>query len=220
MRILVLGYMVRSGMGRIAWHYLHYIVGLERLGHDVYFLEDSGDSDWCCHHPSTGALDTDPGDGLAFTDDVFDRLGLNDRWAYHDAHTARWLGPAAGRVPEIVRTADAFINVSGSNAVRSWWDGVPVRIMVDTDPALHQVRNLQDEERRSLSEGPHFYSFGENIGTPASRIPDDGIAYRPTRQPFVPDLWPVAAGPPGRASHRFSTGRATGDASTTACATG
>ena len=35
-RILVLGYMVRSGMGGIAWHYLHYIVGLERLGHDVY----------------------------------------------------------------------------------------------------------------------------------------------------------------------------------------
>jgi len=43
LRILVLGYLVRGPLGGIAWHYLQYVVGLSRLGHDVFFFEDSDD---------------------------------------------------------------------------------------------------------------------------------------------------------------------------------
>ena len=203
MRILVLGYMVRSGMGGIAWHYLHYVVGLARLGHDVYFMEDSGDVEWSCHHPKTGALDTDPSEGLEFTSSVFDRLGFGDRWAYYDAHRARWLGPAGHDAVGIFRSADAFINVSGSNAIRPWSEGVPIRVMIDTDPALHQIRNNLEPERRERSLAhTHFFSFGENIGSPISRIPTDGFVYHPTRQPFVLDLWPES---PGSRSGAFTS---------------
>src|SRR5688572_23932997 len=40
LRILVLGYLVRGPLGGLAWHYVQYVLGLARLGHDVYFLED------------------------------------------------------------------------------------------------------------------------------------------------------------------------------------
>jgi hypothetical protein len=36
----------------------------------------------------------------------------------------------------------------------------------------------------------HFFSFGENFGRTDCHIPDDGLGWRPTRQPVVLDVWP------------------------------
>ena len=43
LRIVVLGYVVRGPLGGLTWHHLQYLLGLRRLGHDVYFFEDSDD---------------------------------------------------------------------------------------------------------------------------------------------------------------------------------
>ena len=55
LRIIVLGYMVRHPLGGLAWHYLQYVLGLARLGHDVYFVEDSDDHQWSCYDPTRDA---------------------------------------------------------------------------------------------------------------------------------------------------------------------
>ena len=41
--VVVSGYLVRRPVGGLAWHYGQYVDGLRRLGHRVYYLEDSGD---------------------------------------------------------------------------------------------------------------------------------------------------------------------------------
>jgi hypothetical protein len=41
-RIVVMGYIVRGPVAGMAWHHLQYAMGLAALGHEVYFLEDSG----------------------------------------------------------------------------------------------------------------------------------------------------------------------------------
>src|ERR1044072_7549455 len=64
LRIIVLGYIIRCPLGGLAWHHLQYVLGLARLGHDVYFLEHSGDSDWSCYDPSTGLNGRDARYGL------------------------------------------------------------------------------------------------------------------------------------------------------------
>jgi hypothetical protein len=94
LRIVVLGYIVRGPLGGLAWHHLQYVMGLRDLGHDVYFVEDSEDYPACCD-PSQGVMTTDYSHGLAFAAHTFARTDLGERWAYHDAHTARWLGPCA-----------------------------------------------------------------------------------------------------------------------------
>ena len=43
LRIVLLGYIVRCPVGGMAWSHLMYMLGLRGLGHDVWFLEDSGD---------------------------------------------------------------------------------------------------------------------------------------------------------------------------------
>ena len=40
-RIIVMGYMASCPIAGVVWQHLHYIVGLQRLGHDVYYVEDS-----------------------------------------------------------------------------------------------------------------------------------------------------------------------------------
>jgi len=43
LRIIVLGCIVRGPIGGMVWNNLQFLMGLPRLGHDVYFVEDSDD---------------------------------------------------------------------------------------------------------------------------------------------------------------------------------
>ncbi len=40
--IVVGGYIVAYPLGGMTWHHLNYLLGLHEMGHEVWFLEDSG----------------------------------------------------------------------------------------------------------------------------------------------------------------------------------
>jgi hypothetical protein len=40
-RIVVMGFMGSMPIAGVIWQHIHYIVGLQHLGHDVYYIEDS-----------------------------------------------------------------------------------------------------------------------------------------------------------------------------------
>jgi len=189
-RVLLLGYLVRGPVGGMAWHHLQYLMGLRRLGYDAWFLEDSGDTEYSCYDPVRHLTGTDPSFGLSYAANAFTRVGEPDRWAYHDAHTSTWHGPAAGRIREIISGADLLIHLSCTHAMRPWFDEIPIRVLVDTDPVFTQVRNLTDPAHRRLAEKHNrFFTFAGNIGTGGCMVPDDGFPWRPTRQPVVLDAW-------------------------------
>jgi hypothetical protein len=200
--ILLLGYIVRGPLGGLAWHHLQYVMGLAALGHDVHFVEDSEDYP-ACYDPSRDTMGVDPGYGLRFAEQCFGRVGLGDCWAYHDAHAGRWHGPDCARILDVCRGADLVLNLSGVNPLRPWCLDVPARALVDTDPVFTQVRHLQDPAARRLaSQHTAFFTFGENFGRSGCGIPDDGLPWRPTRQPVVLGAWPVTPGP---ARGKFTT---------------
>lgn len=202
-RVVVLGYIVRGPIGGMTWHYLNYVVGLAALGWDVLFVEDSDDYP-SCYDPTRHVVSAEPDYGLAYAAAVFKRAGLPGRWAYYDAHTAQWHGSQASEIPALLSGADLLISVSGINPVREWMLDIPVRVLIDTDPAFTQIRHLQSPDTHDRAATfTHYFSFGENIGQPSCGIPDDGFPWRPTRQPIALDQWrasPPPAGPP-----RFTT---------------
>ena len=152
------------------------------------------------YDPVRGVTDDDPTYGLAFTERVMRQLGL-ERWAYWDDHRSRWHGPSAGRVDELCSAADFLLDLGLVNPPRPWTDRVELSAVVDTDPVFNQIRNLSDAEFRARCEryGRHF-TFAEGIGLPgAPGLPDDGIEWRPTRQPVVLAAWPVTPAPRGGA---------------------
>src|ERR1700730_12119835 len=40
-RIVVMGFMGSMPIAGVIWQHVHYIVGLQQLGHEVYYIEDS-----------------------------------------------------------------------------------------------------------------------------------------------------------------------------------
>ena len=174
----------------MSWHHLQYCIGLHRLGHDVWFVEDSEDYP-SCYDPTTHATTTNPEYGLAYARSVFERVGVGTRWAYIDRHAGIRHGPAAGRVDELARTADVVLNLSGVNPLGDF-AGVPARVLVDTDPAFTQVRHLTDRAaHQRAAMHTHFATFATSFGTPDCMLPDDGFDWHPTRQPLVADVWQV-----------------------------
>ena len=190
LRIVLLGYLVRGPIGGMAWHHLNYLIGLRQLGHEVLFVEDSDDYP-ACYDPRTHAVGTNPDYGIAYADRVFQRLGMGNDWAYHDAHQSAWLGPAAKHAVQFCETADMALNISGVNPLRPWLMGIPHRVLVDTDPGFTQVKGLICADFRALIERhtAHF-SFGELIHSGSTGVPNDGIVWHATRQPVVMDQWP------------------------------
>ena len=82
LRILVLGYIVRGPMGGMTWHHLQYFLGLHQMGHDVYFLEDSGDTEYSCYDPVRNITDQNPAYGLEYASQVFKKTALKINGGY------------------------------------------------------------------------------------------------------------------------------------------
>lgn len=202
LNIVILGYLVRGPLGGLAWHHLQYVLGLVRLGHQVTYLEDSDDYA-SCFEPQQCQMTINPTYGLNFIKQSFQSIGLPAIWAYHDAHTSTWHGPKAESAVAACRDADVLLNLSGVNPLRYWLEGIPVRVLVDTDPVFTQLRHL-DEAAAMVCAKKHnvFLSFAENIQRVDCTVPDDGLAWQPTRQPVVLNCWTNSCDPE---SQRFTS---------------
>ena len=194
LKIIVPGYIIRGPIGGMTWHHLQYVIGLANLGHDVYFLEDSADYE-SCYDPSKNKMGVDPTYGLKFTKKVFERVGSGNNWAYYDEHTRRWFGPCKNKITEICSQADLLLNMSGKNPIRPWFENIPIRAIVDTDPAFTQICHLTDYKTlEQAKKHTTFHTFGENFGNNTCSIPNDGFNWQPTRQPIVLEAWKTTSG--------------------------
>src|SRR5436305_256506 len=86
-RIIVAGYIARFPLGGQAWAHLHYLLGLQALGHAVTFFEDAG---WpgACYDPEQGAMGDDAGYGIRMLQEWLGRFGLEGCWVFRDVHKA------------------------------------------------------------------------------------------------------------------------------------
>ena len=78
LRIIVTGLIAHHPIGGMTWHYLQYLTGLARLGHDVYYLEDRGSTPRST--PGKWSA-TDCTFNVEYLSNVMSRFGLQDRWA-------------------------------------------------------------------------------------------------------------------------------------------
>src|SRR2546422_1021844 len=136
-RIIVTGQMAQYPLGGVTWFYLQYVLGLARLGHDVYYFEDSGQ--WP-YNPVTQELPEECTFNVEYLDGVMSRFGLAGRWAYRFPWQSQWFGLGEKERDEISRTADLLINVSGSLERPQNYRAVHRLAYIDTDPVFTQVK--------------------------------------------------------------------------------
>jgi hypothetical protein len=190
LRIIVTGLIAQhSRLGGVAWDYLQYPVGLSRLGHDVYYFEDSGE--WPYNDEGGPAQEDwvawDCSANVAHLARTLDRFGLGGKWAYRFPIQQTWFGLGNRRRREIVESADLLLNVSGTLERPDEYRATERLVYIDSDPVFTQVRAVADDTpafRQRLDAHDVFFSFGERL---QSKRGDR--RWHPTRQPILLDEW-------------------------------
>lgn len=198
-KIVVLGMMTRMPVAGVVWQTAHYLVGLKRLGYEVYYVES---------HARTPSMlmrhqhDDASARAVEFIASVMQRFGMAGRWAFHALHDdGRCYGMDWESLKELYRSAALIINLHGGTIPLEEHTFTNRLIYVETDPVETQIE-LHDgkvETIEFLKRHVLHFSFGENFGNPDCRVPQSScFRFLPTRQPVVLDFWdgsPSDAGP-------------------------
>jgi hypothetical protein len=186
-RVIVLGIMFFYPLAGVSYQFLHYLLGLRRLGYDPYYMEDTLAD---VYDPTVGDYTSDASRNIDTTRSVLEKFGFQGKWAYRTPRD-EWLGLSRAEVLSVCKSADAVLNVTGGHDLRDEHRAIPRRLYVESDPFASQVRAATGDPRTLAYLDPHthFFTFGESIGRPGCAIPPTRYDWRPTSQPVFMDLW-------------------------------
>ena len=191
-----MGFMGSCPIAGVIWQHIHYIVGLHRLGHEVYYIEDSARLPY---NPETFEVNNEFDYAAQLLDRLSKEFDFRHRWGF----CARYLedNPTAGfrlkKIRQLYREADAILNICGAQELNEDLLASDRLIYVESDPAVEQIKI--DKRTKStidyLRRHHALFTFGENVGTKSFPVPSHGFKWLPTRQPVVTDLWKTNRAP-------------------------
>lgn len=187
--------MLLSGMiagiphqGGATWAVLQYLLGLKRLGHEVYFVE-----------PIQRAALRPSGAPLARTANathfrrVMAEFGLEQTSALLLADTQQTVGLPYERLRRVASSgADVLVNISGLLTDEALTENIPLRVYLDLDPAFTQLWHATQGVDMRFSGHNRFVTVGQAVGQLGCDVPTCGLAWITTPQPVVLERWPVA----------------------------
>ncbi len=206
-KIIVFGIYFWYPLAGVTYQFLHYLIGLRRLGWDVHYVEDSGRYVW---DVGENDLSPDASNNVKAVAPVLEAHGFAGKWAFRGAYPGgRCYGMTGEELGRLYREADAFLNVTAAQELREEHLRIPRRIYVESDPVAAQIKlhHGDEETREALAGHDVHFSFGENFGNPDCRVPLSGFTWLPTRQPVVLDLWNRASEEGGREFTTIGTWR-------------
>lgn len=185
LRIIVTGIIAQYPLGGVTWDYIQYVLGLARLGHDVYYLEDTGQ--WP-YNPTEGGLGKECEYNVNYLAGVMSRFGLADKWAYRFPWQSQWFGLPDEERKAVIESADLLINISGMLQRPEDYRQVRRLAYIDSDPVFTQVKLArgQADFRKLIDVHDVHFSFGECF---SRAVPVTGHHWHPTRQPIVLSEW-------------------------------
>src|SRR6266487_4498843 len=102
-KIIILGILFWYPLAGVTYQFMHYLIGLRRLGYDPLINEFSPDV--------TGNLKT--------VVPVLEAHGFGERWAFRGNYPeGKCYGLTEQEILHLYRDADAFLNVTGAQEIR------------------------------------------------------------------------------------------------------
>jgi len=164
----------KPGSAGEAWVRMSWVRGLERLGLDVWFVEEIEDAD-------ESAVDWFRSVSARF---------LPEERAALIAGSETVAGPSLDELSEVAAES-TLVNISGHLALPRLFDAFRRRVMVDIDPGFTQFWHAEGLPGARVEGHDLHFTIGERIGSPDCPIPTSGVDWRPVRQPVVLDDWPI-----------------------------
>lgn len=183
-------------VGGVAWDYGQYALGLERLGFDVYYLEDTGIPSYSYDLSIRGYVE-DPRDGVAFLREALRTLSpsLAERWHLRtiDGQT---FGISEAELSDVIAESELLLNVSGGCLMRETYRRARRRVLIDTDPGWNHFVvfprcDTWSAERRAEGYRAHdyYFTYALRLGRSGCPLPTFGIEWQSTLPPVVLDCW-------------------------------
>jgi hypothetical protein len=173
----------KPASGGEAWVRLSWVLGLQRLGCEVWFIEE--------------VVTATPA-ATAWFGDVVARFGLTGRAALVDNKGIVLAGPSAGELDEAARRADLLLNISGNLRDRRLLALPGRRAYLDLDPGYTQLWHRDG----ALGDALELHDDHLTVALTIDALPHDGLRWRAVPPPVVLDEWPVTPPPAGP---RFTT---------------
>jgi hypothetical protein len=199
---VVFGMVSRHPVAGMVWLTMQYLIGLERLGYEAYYVEAHGAT------PKMFMRADDDGSVLAaaFVERMMRRFDLADRWAFHARHSdGRCYGLSERQLKSLYESAALLLNLHGGTDPLPEHVATGRLVYLGTDPVNREIELHQRvQETVVLLEQHHaLFTWAENHGQPDCGIPVSArFRFIPTRQPVVIDFWESM--PPGQ-SDAFTT---------------
>ncbi len=195
LRVVVLGMAANIPTAGHTWLFLHWLRGIQMLGHEVWYVED--ELSWP-YDPIKESRTDDYTYTIGYIRSCLERINLENNWAFRVAERrGNSFGLSDDELDELYATCDVLVNLEGSTALRDVHMEAPLRVLIETDPAGDQLKMAigdQDARRVYDTHNVHF-TYGENYGSPDCLVPLEGLHYLKTRQPIALEHWPMAYTP-------------------------
>jgi hypothetical protein len=193
-KIVVQHLAIRYPFAGVVWQLLHHLLGFERLGFDVYYLEDH----WAyVYDPLIISPVPEAAPNLKLVIPALERYGFGERWGFLDPASGDYLGMSRERCRSLLTEADAVFNLCIATKPREEHLGCRRLVYLETDPGPFQVNLARGEAEAMETARRHsdFFSYAYNIGAPDCLLPSASLKWHRTRPPVLLDIWHEGVGP-------------------------
>ncbi len=182
------------GYGGNTWAFLQWVLGFQRLGFEVYYVEE---------RPARDALDESSKlvplaetENARYFRQVIERFDLGDHAALLEAGSAAHIGLSREDIATVAPDIDLFLNQFG--AYSAILGRVRRSVYLDLDPGHTQIWQEQYGVDMRLRDHDLYLTIGLNLGEPGCPLPTCGIRWEKTLWPIVLSEWATEE-PPGSA---------------------
>jgi len=190
-KIVLLGMMSHIPVAGAIWLTVQYLIGFQRLGFEVYYVEAHGiqPAGMLVRQPEEDSSER-AADLIA---GVMKRFDLSQRWAFHALHTdGRYYGMTETQVKELYGSAALIINLHGGTVPLAEHAATGRLIYLGTDPVELEMELYHNRRETIDFLAPHvaFFTWALNYGNPDCRVPvSRRFHFHPSPPPVVFDLW-------------------------------
>jgi hypothetical protein len=175
-----------------AWVRLSWVLGLRRLGFDVWFVEQIDEA--TCVDAAGAPAAFAESENRRYFEQVVERFGLEGRASLLYEGGRESAGVPLAELLPVAQEARLLVNVSGHLDLEPLMSRLRRKAYVDLDPGFTQFWHADGTGGARLDGHDVHFTVGENIGRPDCPIPTCGLEWKAVRAPAVLEDWPVAEG--------------------------
>jgi len=186
----------KPASGGNAWTRLQWVLGLRRLGFQVYFVEQIARETCVDRHGQN--VNFEDSRNCEYFRQICRRFGLSETASLVYERGAAIAGVSLAELAAVAKQADLLVNISGHLTLPAIKEPPRCKLYFDDDPGYTQFWHASGNGAARLDGHDAYYTVGACIGSPSCSIPTSGVAWRSTPPLIVLEQWPASTRPPTR----------------------